>query len=61
MHPGPGVGAQLASQRRPILCPGHWEVYCHPAEVARATARILFYRLCKVVMEHNSGKGTGTR
>ena len=27
-HLGPGVGAQVASLRSPILRPGRWEVYC---------------------------------
>src|SRR5208282_1350167 len=58
---GPGVGAQVASLRSPVLRPGHGEVYSYPAQAARARARILFHRPCKVVMELNSGKATGTR
>ncbi len=58
---GPGVGAQVASLRSPILRPGHCEVYYNRGQAARASSRILFHLPCKVATESNSGKGMGTR
>lgn len=60
-HLGPGVGAQVASLRSPILRPGRLEVYCNAAQLANACSRILFHFPCSVMTELSSGKGTGTR
>ena len=58
---GPGVGAQVASLRSPILRPGQWKFTARLAQLARACSRILFHFPCRVVMELSSGKGTGAR
>ena len=59
--PGPGVGAQVASLRCPILRPGHSAVYSNCRQAARAGAGILFHSPCQVMREATSGKATGTR
>jgi len=60
-HLGPGVGAQVASLRSPILRPGQLKFTSMLIQLARACWRILFHFPCRVVMEPSWGKGAGTR